>query len=462
MRPPKSLQWRIAAAYTALIIIAMGAVAAMLTGLAFDRGVDMVRAVAFTVLVAAAAGILATILAFLLARSTTHSMRTAADAARRLADGDLEHRLEPSSLEEGQDFTNAFNRMAEAIHRTVRDLESEQGLLAIAMDTMADGVIVLDPENRIRFTNRAAEWFAAADRRDSLGRPLSEVVRDHELLQLAARSSETRQIHQAEIMLLHQRLFLNVIATPISGERGEGVLLTLQDVTRLRQVETTRREFVSNVSHELRSPLASVRAMVETLEGGALRDPDVALDFLGRIESDIQRMTTLVDELLELSRLESGQMPVHLAPLSVSEVAGEIVARFEGSAAAAGVKMGIDLPPDLPYVMAETGKLDQILTNLLENALRFTPEGGRVDVSASTGRRWVKLTVSDTGIGIPSEHLPHVFERFYKVDRSRRDGGTGLGLAIAKHLVQAHGGDISVSSAEGQGSSFNLTLQRAT
>ena len=462
MRPPKSLQWRIAAAYTALIIIAMGAVAAMLTGLAFDRGVDMVRVVAVTALVATGAGVLAVILAFLLARSTTHSMRTAADSARRLADGDLEHRLEPSSLDEDQELANAFNRMAEAIHRTVRDLESEQGLLAIAMDTMADGVIVLDPENRIRFTNRAAEWFAAADRRDSLGRPLSEVVRDHELLQLAARSSETRQIHQAEIMLLHQRLFLNVIATPISGERGEGVLLTLQDVTRLRQVETTRREFVSNVSHELRSPLASVRAMVETLEGGALRDPDVALDFLGRIESDIQRMTTLVDELLELSRLESGQMPIHLAPLSVSEVAGEIVGRFEGSAAAAGVKMGIDLPPDLPYVMAETGKLDQILTNLLENALRFTPEGGRVDVSASTGRRWVKLTVSDTGIGIPSEHLPHVFERFYKVDRSRRDGGAGLGLAIAKHLVQAHGGDISVSSTEGQGSSFDLTLQRAT
>ena len=462
MRPPKSLQWRIAAAYTALIIIAMGAVAAMLTALAFDRGVDMVRVVAVTALVATGAGVLAVILAFLLARSTTHSMRTAADSARRLADGDLEHRLEPSSLDEDQELANAFNRMAEAIHRTVRDLESEQGLLAIAMDTMADGVIVLDPENRIRFTNRAAEWFAAADRRDSLGRPLSEVVRDHELLQLAARSSETRQIQQAEIMLLHQRLFLNVIATPISGERGEGVLLTLQDVTRLRQVETTRREFVSNVSHELRSPLASVRAMVETLEGGALRDPDVALDFLGRIESDIQRMTTLVDELLELSRLESGQMPIHLAPLSVSDVAGEIVARFEGSAAAAGVKMGIDLPPDLPYVMAETGKLDQILTNLLENALRFTPEGGRVDVSASTGRRWVKLTVSDTGIGIPSEHLPHVFERFYKVDRSRRDGGAGLGLAIAKHLVQAHGGDISVSSTQGQGSSFDLTLQRAT
>ena len=462
MRLPGSLQWRIAAAYTTLIIIAMGAVVAMLIALAFDGEADMVRVAAVTALVATAASVLAVILARVLARSTAHSMRTAADGARRLADGDLEHRLEPLSLDEGQDLSNAFNRMADTVHRTVRDLESEQSLLAIAMDTMADGVIVLDPENRVRLTNRAAEWFADANRRDSLGRPLSEVVRDHELLQLAAKSSETRQIQQAEIMLLRQRLFLNVIATPISSERGEGVLLTLQDVTRLRQVETTRREFVSNVSHELRSPLASVRAMVETLEGGALRDQEVALDFLGRIEGDIQRMTTLVDELLELSRLESGQMPIHLAPLSVSEVAGGIVARFKGPAAAAGVKMGMDFPPDLPYVMAEAGKLDQILTNLLENALRFTPEGGSVDVSASTVERWVKLTVSDTGVGISSEHLPHVFERFYKVDRSRRDGGTGLGLAIAKHLVQAHGGDINVSSTEGQGSSFNLTLPRAT
>ena len=396
------------------------------------------------------------------ARSFADSRRTAVDATRRLADGDLDHRLQPPSLDEELDLANAFNRMADSVRKMVRDLESEQGLLETAMDTMADGVIVLDPENRIRLTNRAAEWFADADRQDSRGRPLSEVVRDHELLQLAATSSETRQIQQAEIMLLHQRRFLNVIATPISSERGEGVLLTLQDVTRLRQVETTRREFVSNVSHELRSPLASVRAMVETLEAGALGNREVALDFLSRIESDIRRMTTLVDELLELSRLESGQMPIHLAPLSVDEVAGEIVARFKGQAAAAGVKLHLDLSPNLPYVMAEAGKLDQILTNLLENALRFTPEGGKVDVSASTCQQWVNLTVSDTGVGIPSEHLPHVFERFYKVDRSRRDGGTGLGLAIAKHLVQAHGGDISVSSTEGRGSSFTLTLQRAT
>ena len=462
MRLFRTLQWRIAAAYAALIVLVAVLVSVLLAMLAIDGKVNVAAAAVGTGM-AAMGGIVAGItLLHWFARSFADSRRTAADATRRLADGDLDHRLQPPSLDEELDLANAFNRMADSVRKMVRDLESEQGLLETAMDTMADGVIVLDPENRIRLTNRAAEWFADADRQDSRGRPLSEVVRDHELLQLAATSSETRQIQQAEIMLLHQRRFLNVIATPISSERGEGVLLTLQDVTRLRQVETTRREFVSNVSHELRSPLASVRAMVETLEAGALGNREVALDFLSRIESDIRRMTTLVDELLELSRLESGQMPIHLAPLSVDEVAGEIVARFKGQAAAAGVKLHLDLSPNLPYVMAEAGKLDQILTNLLENALRFTPEGGKVDVSASTCQQWVNLTVSDTGVGIPSEHLPHVFERFYKVDRSRRDGGTGLGLAIAKHLVQAHGGDISVSSAEGRGSSFTLTLQRAT
>ena len=462
MRLFRTLQWRIAAAYAALIVLVAVLVSVLLAMLAIDGKVNVAMAAVSTGL--AVAGGIATAITLInwFVRSTTQSMQSAANSMHRLAGGDLEHRLEPSALDEGQDLANAFNDMAEAVRRAVRDLESEQVLLETAMDTMADGVIVLDPENRIRLTNRAAEWFADADRQDSRGRPLSEVVRDHELLQLAATSSETRQIQQAEIMLLHQRRFLNVIATPISSERGEGVLLTLQDVTRLRQVETTRREFVSNVSHELRSPLASVRAMVETLEAGALGNREVALDFLSRIESDIRRMTTLVDELLELSRLESGQMPIHLAPLSVDDVAGEIVARFKGQAAAAGVKLHLDLSPNLPYVMAEAGKLDQILTNLLENALRFTPEGGKVDVSASTCQQWVNLTVSDTGVGIPSEHLPHVFERFYKVDRSRRDGGTGLGLAIAKHLVQAHGGDISVSSTEGRGSSFTLTLQRAT
>ncbi|MXX52520.1 MAG: cell wall metabolism sensor histidine kinase WalK, partial [Dehalococcoidia bacterium] len=301
-----------------------------------------------------------------------------------------------------------------------------------------------------------------ADVRSTHGRPLAEIVRDHELLELASTSAETGLIQRAEVELLHQRRFLHAIAAPISTDPSQGVLLTLQDVTSLRQVQNTRREFVSNVSHELRTPLASVRAMVETLDGGAIHDTDVARDFLSRIESDVERMTAMVDELLELSSLESGQMPIHLAPVELCDVAGKVIERFEMRAGSRGVKLLIRIPDGLPYLMADAGKLDQILTNLVENALKFTPEGGHISLSAKTVREGVQIEVADTGIGIPREHLPHIFERFYKVDRSRRDVGTGLGLAITRRLAEAHGGDITVSSVEGEGSVFTFNLSRAS
>ncbi|MCY4653466.1 MAG: ATP-binding protein, partial [Dehalococcoidia bacterium] len=289
-----------------------------------------------------------------------------------------------------------------------------------------------------------------------------EIVRDHELLELASGSASTGRIQRAEMELLHQRRFLHAIATPISADPSRGVLLTLQDVTRLRQVQNTRREFVSNVSHELRTPLASVNAMVETLDGGAIYDTEVARDFLSRIHDDIRRMTTMVDELLELSSLESGQMPIHLAPVELPGVANKVTERFETTAASRGVKLLDEIPDDLPYLMADAGKLDQILTNLVENALKFTPQGGCVSLSARTVEAGIEIQVADTGVGVPREHLPHIFERFYKVDRSRRNVGTGLGLAITRRLVQAHGGNIKVSSIEGEGSVFTFNLSRAS
>ena len=202
--------------------------------------------------------------------------------------------------------------------------------------------------------------------------------------------------------------------------------------------------------------------MVETLDGGAIHDTEVAGDFLSRIEADVERMTAMVDELLELSSLESGQMPIHLAPVELCDLAGQVIERFEMRAGSKGVKLLSRIPEDLPYLMADAGKLDQILTNLVENALKFTPEGGHISLSAKTVRDGVEIEVADTGIGIPREHLPHIFERFYKVDRSRRDVGTGLGLAITRRLAEAHGGDIAVRSVEGEGSVFTFNLSRAS
>ena len=455
---PQSLRLRMVVSHLAAISLTV--VTAWIALLALGvSGAPLLVAVSTTALVGVIGSLAAS---FLMARSIAGPVRGVAEGARRLARGDLDHRVRTSSLRETRELNDAFNQMAVRLRDLVLGLDSERSLLSLVMETMADGVIVLDSDSRIRLINRAAQWLLDADIRSTRGRALAEIVRDHELLELAASSARTGQIQRAEIELLHQRRFLHAIAAPISTDTRRGVLLTLQDVTPLRLAQNTRREFVSNVSHELRTPLASVRAMVETLDGGAIHDTEVAQDFLSRIESDVERMTAMVDELLELSSLESGQMPIHLAPVELRDVAGKVIERFESRAASRRVKLLSRIPDDLPYLMADAGKLDQILTNLVENALKFTPEGGHISLSAKTVREGVRIEVADTGIGIPREHLPHIFERFYKVDRSRRDVGTGLGLAITRRLAEAHGGDIAVSSIEGEGSVFTFNLSRAS
>lgn len=401
-------------------------------------------------------------LAYFLAQSASRSMEAAADGARRFANGDLDYRMDTSSYPGAEELAEAFNQMASTITDQIRNLTTESNHLSVILDTMADGVIVVNSNGQVELMNLSAEWMLESPNREADRIQLAEVVRDHEILQLVSEARATRQTRQAELELVHRRRFLNVIATPLSEGSDEGVLLTLQDVTRLWQVETTRREFVSNVSHELRSPLAAIRAMTETLQDGALNDTDTAQDFLTRILNDTQRMTTMVNELLELSRLESGQAPIHLAPVSLESVVAEIESRFDVSPDHERLKLETNVPDGIPLVMGEADKLNQVLANLVENAVKVTGDGGLISISANATDRWVEVKVSDNGIGIAREHLPHVFERFYKVDRSRRDGGTGLGLAIAKHLVQAHGGDIKVESVEGEGSAFSFTLPRAS
>ena len=401
-------------------------------------------------------------LAYFLAQRASRSMEAAADGARRFANGDLDYRMDTSSYPGAEELAEAFNQMASTITDQIRNLTTESNQLSVILDTMADGVIVVNSNGQVELMNLSAEWMLESPNREADRIQLAEVVRDHGILQLVSEAKATRQTRQAELELVHRRRFLNVIATPLSEGSDEGVLLTLQDVTSLWQVETTRREFVSNVSHELRSPLAAIRAMTETLQDGALNDTDTAQDFLTRILNDTQRMTTMVNELLELSRLESGQAPIHLAPVSLESVVAEIESRFDVSPDHERLKLETNVPDGIPLVMGEADKLNQVLANLVENAVKVTGDGGLISISANATDRWVEVKVSDNGIGIAREHLPHVFERFYKVDRSRRDGGTGLGLAIVKHLVQAHGGDIKVESVEGEGSAFSFTLPRAS
>jgi two-component system phosphate regulon sensor histidine kinase PhoR len=266
---------------------------------------------------------------------------------------------------------------------------------------------------------------------------------------------------QTASLEVKQRRSWHVIATPLQDVEPQACLIMIQDLTRLRQLETARRDFVSNVSHELRTPLASLKVLVETLRDGAMDDPSAAQRFLDRIETEVDDLTHLVQEMLELSRIESGQALLYPGPISVAEVVLPPVERLRPLAERAGLTLLLDLVPDLPPVLADLKRLQQVFTNLVHNAIKFTHPGGEVRVTARVGESEVVFTVHDTGIGIPSEDLPRIFERFYKADRARTSGGTGLGLAIAKHIVLAHGGRIWVESALGQGSAFYFTIPLA-
>ncbi len=400
-------------------------------------------------------------LGYFLARRTSRSVKSVAEGARRLAQGDLDHRVRALSMDETQELAAAFNTMATTLRDMIGDLSGERNKLSAVLEVMADGVIVIESDGQIALMNQAAELLLDVRVDEVVGSRLVEVVRDHELQQLVTQSLESGGARQAEIELLHRRRYLSATAIPLHHSGAQGALLTLHDLTGIRQVETTRKEFVSNVSHELRNPLASVKAMVETLEGAALDDRKVTEDFLRRIHRDVDRMTGIVNDLLELSRLESGQASIQPNTIDLIPLMKDAETQFRLQAEAMDIAFHAELPDTLPLTIGEQEKLFQVLVNLLENALKFTPAGGAITLTADERGNCVEIGVTDTGVGIPREHLPHVFERFYKVDRARRDSGTGLGLAIVKHIVHAYGGEVGVKSVEGEGSAFSFTLPRA-
>jgi two-component system, OmpR family, phosphate regulon sensor histidine kinase PhoR len=351
--------------------------------------------------------------------------------------------------------------MAAAFQNQMEAITDQRNKLVAVLTHMTDGAVITDREGRVQLFNPAAGHLLGLGDSDVTGQGMVAVARDHEIIEVWQRCRQTGKEQSAVVEVSGRGPFLRVVATPLQEPSAGGALLILQDLTQVRRLETVRRDFISNISHELRNPLAALKALVETLRDGALYDGPMAERFLTQMDAEVDSMTQMVRELLELSRIESGKVPLHLAPMAVADLLNPAVERLQPQAERAGLTMTVDLPAGLPLVLADRERLQQVLSNLLHNAIKFTPPGGRIAVSAEPGEK-VTIVVRDSGVGIAAADLSRIFERFYKVDRARSSGGTGLGLAIAKHIVQAHGGQIWAESKEGQGAVFRFTLPVAT
>jgi two-component system, OmpR family, phosphate regulon sensor histidine kinase PhoR len=400
------------------------------------------------------------LLSIFVAERIARPVRRLTEVATQMSQGQWNARLYATTQDEVGQLIRAFNRMADHLRLQVNNLQREQERLFTILDNMVDGVLILRDDGKVQLVNPAAARMLhiSADRYLDLSLP--QVVRDHRLVDLWRQSQ--RAAAQEETMLELDHRVVRAVSTPFGEGEKRGYIIIVQDLTQLRRLETVRRDFVSNVSHELRTPLASLRALVETLRDGALDDPPAAQRFLDRIETEVDALSQMVQELLELSRIESGRVPLRLHPTLVSEIVLRPVERLQSQAERSSVELIVDLDRGLPLVRADAERVHQVLTNLVHNAIKFTPPGGTITVRATRSPipylHEVIFTVTDTGTGIPEDDLPRIFERFYKADRSRAAGGTGLGLAIAKHIVQAHRGRIWVESIEAKGSTFYFSL----
>jgi two-component system phosphate regulon sensor histidine kinase PhoR len=368
-------------------------------------------------------------------------------------------------------LARAFDETAAALQARITQLEQDRQQLRAVLSGMSEGVVAVDARRRLVFANASADkLFGLAP--GSVGRLVPELIRSPQVQEaVEATLAGTGPYHgeitlgRREPHLWSQPRVLSVHGTPLPGSPATGAVLVFHDVTDLRRLERMRQEFVANVSHELKTPLASIKAYSETLLDWALHDEAVNVRFLRGIEEQADRLNQLILDLLSLARLESGQEVFQHGPLGLAPVVGACVESHRDRAAAKSQSLALDLGPldGEVLVVADEEALRQILDNLIDNALKYTPEGGRVVVSCRPeGEGAIAVEVADTGIGIPRDDLPRVFERFYRVDkaRSRELGGTGLGLSIVKHLVQSIGGQVSVESRLGAGSKFTVLLPR--
>jgi two-component system phosphate regulon sensor histidine kinase PhoR len=329
--------------------------------------------------------------------------------------------------------------------------------------TMRESVIVVGEDTRIFASNQAA-YDAFGRKNDTLeNKRLTEIIRDLNLHEAFRRALEEGKMSDVELEVVGTDKKYDVRIAPFEFDEKKGAIGIFYDISQIERLENVRQEFLSNISHELRTPLTSILAFVETLEDGAITDEENNLRFLNVIRRNAERMHHLINDILELSSIESGKIIIEPKKCNLSNLIDEVFTNLSNKAAEKQVKFVNEVPKDT-IIFADAVRLEQMLTNLIDNAVKFNREGGSVRVSHAPEGANDVISIADTGEGISTEHLQRIFERFYRTDRarSREIGGTGLGLAIVKHLARLHGGEISVNSTPGKGSVFSIELPKIT
>lgn len=448
--------------YTAVVvrhqgrIVGVSRVALSLAGV--EEQVGELRRAVWAALVLAFA--LTALLSALLSAPLAGRLREIMAAARQFAAGNLDARIRADRADELGELARILNQTAGQLQERLAESARERARTEAMLSAMEEGVLAVDHQGRVLLANDALR--RSLDLRDPLGRHYLEVIRQRELGEILEEVLRTGERRAAEVPLRRRRRTYALTGIPFPGAEGapSGAVLTFHDVTERRRLEQVRRDFVANASHELRTPLTSIRGFVEALEDGALTDSPTAQRFLEKIRTHSDRMTALVDDLLELSRLEAGERSPHWEQVRLAEVADDVVASFSELAARKELTLR-SRDGGAPAVLTDAERLRRILENLVDNAVKYTPAGGSVEVSVGPGPEGgASIEVRDNGPGIAGEHLPRIFERFYRVDkaRSRELGGTGLGLSIVRHLAESIGASVAVASDLGQGTAFTVSI----
>lgn len=403
---------------------------------------------------------LAIILAFLITNRTISPLKNLSKAINKLESDGEKNQIINFQKDEIEKISEYIWQLAEKMKIQNEEIKLEQKTLNAVLNQMNDAVLIIDGLGFVQLANPAAERMFSLPKGKYKEKTIVEVLRNHQLFELWKDCIKDHQQREIAIEVNHNKLFIQAIAKPLDEILANGVLLVIQDLTRVRQLEKIRSDFVSNVSHELRTPIASIKALADTLEEGALDDPTVAKKFLTRMNVEIDNLTQLVQELLELSKIESGRVPMKKLIISPQNLVNMAIERMQVQAERSGLNLVADFSHETTAILVDPDQIGQVFVNLIHNAIKFTNPGGLISVKTTENQEDVIFEIKDTGIGIEKEIQMRIFERFYKADKARSSGGTGLGLSIVKHIIEAHKGKVWVESTPGEGSSFYFSLPK--